>query len=697
MGIFQQFPYSNFHEMNLDQIIKIMREMQDEWAETKTEWASYKDFIDNYFANLNLDEETEKALRALIADGTLDPVIDPVIIAEVDAWLSDHITQPTTPAIDTSLSIAGAGADAKTTGQIVFDLMNTASYDYLYNSARSGATQSGITFAWTDHDCTITGTSSNQVFNNIFASLNSIPAYMTKGKDYYVEFDGENVEIEILQMTSGGGIAATLYRGYKGGWFSLPAVMDGLVIRLLVRNGVTVNETVHPRICNYYSNEKIRELIEDETLSYKGPVDFNTDLNTLGNGYWLLASSRNYSNNPLDPLTYGTLLCFKEAPNVTFQIAYAANNGNCYVRHWINNAYTSWLSIGGSGGGNNYTFNEYNNTYNVTATPTITSDSNSFLQATGDNTDVTTSIVTLLNNTGVCRLGKGDYYVNNLVMPDNTMIIGSGRASRIILKNTGDGHAIRMGSRCIVQDLTVAGSTSDISLSSVVTNRHGILWQGSYTQDQNSPQLSKISGVYIENFTGGGITCYDTGYGVANSIEVVNTTITKCNAGINISYFSEFNKFTNVKAILNYYGCINNGGNNNFVNCDFSGNKLGFLMDNQNNQSPNNSHGSVVGCLFNHSDANLGTGIRVLNCDNGYTFTGCQIFYSKIEIQNSDGIIVADSVFGQSNCNITISGGNTVLFANNMYQGAPTISVVGNTKVHFVNCYVRDTGALVSN
>ena len=71
MGIFQQFPYSNFHEMNLDQIIKIMREMQDEWSNTKTEWASYKDFIDNYFANLDLDEETEKALKNLLDAGEL--------------------------------------------------------------------------------------------------------------------------------------------------------------------------------------------------------------------------------------------------------------------------------------------------------------------------------------------------------------------------------------------------------------------------------------------------------------------------------------------------------------------------------------------------------------------------------------------------------------------------------------------------
>lgn len=40
----------------------------------------------------------------------------------VAAWLAEHITQPTTPAIDTSLSVAGAAADAAATGDAVGDL-----------------------------------------------------------------------------------------------------------------------------------------------------------------------------------------------------------------------------------------------------------------------------------------------------------------------------------------------------------------------------------------------------------------------------------------------------------------------------------------------------------------------------------------------------------------------------------------------
>jgi hypothetical protein len=208
-----------------------------------------------------------------------------------------------------------------------------------------------------------------------------------------------------------------------------------------------------------------------------------------------------------------------------------------------------------------------------------------------------------------------------------------------------------------------------------------------------------ISDVVIRNFTGGGITCYDTGYGTFNHLECCNVFIRECDAGINISYWSEFHKFTNVRTYNCYYGCINNGGNNVFVNCDFSTCKLGFLMDNSQNQSPNNSHGSAIGCVFNHTDSNNGTGIKILNCDNGFIFTGCQIFYSKIDIEDSEGIVISSSNFGKNNCNIIISGGGAILFNGNMHEGAPSsgtwISITNNQNVHFANCYNKTTGAVV--
>lgn len=117
MGIFRQFPYSNFHDMNMDTVLRIMREMQDEWAATKAEWASYKEFIDNYFNNLDVSAEVLAALRIFAADGTLNKIMDPVIASETSNWLAEHISATAgETVIDTSLTVAGAAADAKAAG-----------------------------------------------------------------------------------------------------------------------------------------------------------------------------------------------------------------------------------------------------------------------------------------------------------------------------------------------------------------------------------------------------------------------------------------------------------------------------------------------------------------------------------------------------------------------------------------------------
>lgn len=115
MGIFRQFPYSDFHDMNMDMILRIMREMQDEWEATKTEWASMQDFINNYFANLNVSAEISDKINSMVADGSFNTVVDPVIIEQVVAWLNEHIT-PTTPIVDATLSISGQAADSKVVG-----------------------------------------------------------------------------------------------------------------------------------------------------------------------------------------------------------------------------------------------------------------------------------------------------------------------------------------------------------------------------------------------------------------------------------------------------------------------------------------------------------------------------------------------------------------------------------------------------
>jgi len=420
------------------------------------------------------------------------------------------------------------------------------------------------------------------------------------------------------------------------------------------------------------------------------------DLNDVTEtGTWILIDTNSYTNVP-----GGSIAGFLRVSNIginnwVLQEFIGFSNANFYKRKFrAGITIEDWTQISGSG----TIINNYN-TYEVTATPTITTDTNQFLSATGDTTDRTLDILTMLQTTGVCRLGPGDFYVDGIEMPDNTQIIGSGPTTKVYLIAGANKFAIKMRKHCAVKNFALIGASSHTPASTVGT-RHGILWEGNYSETESSaqqPNQGVVDTMWISNFAGGGITCTNTGYATDKAIECTDCWITACDAGINISYWSEFHKFTNVRTAGCWYGCINNGGNNVFVNCDFSGCKEGFLMDNSLNQSPNNSHGSCVGCVFNHSNSNAGVGIRILGCANGFVFIGCQIFFSQIVIENSEGVTFSACNYGNVNCDISIDGGGAILFIGNMHQATPAISVVNNTHVVFANCYVRSTGAAVTN
>lgn len=433
-------------------------------------------------------------------------------------------------------------------------------------------------------------------------------------------------------------------------------------------------------------------------LRYKGVMastDFNDETET---GIKTVSSGTTYANAPF--VGAGFLWVVNCSTSV-LQLMYDFSGNQLYKRRRnIQSVWSSWARIGGGDVTNQYTFNQYTNTYNVTSTPTITTGTNNYLASTGDTTDRTADIAAMLTQTGICNLGPGLFVVNNLSMPKNTALLGSGPKTELRLAGTADGYAVKMSDYCQVSDLTISGAAADITLPETVGGRHGILWQGNYTENHNGnlqPKQGLVSDVAICRMTGGGITCYDTGYSTFNNLCVVNAQIRNCGAGINVSYWSEFHKFTNCRCFGCLYGCINNGGNNMFVNCDFSSCQNGFLMDNSQGQSPNNAHGACIGCIFHHTANNTGVGIKILNCDNGYIFDGCQIGFSRTIIEDSVGIVFSNTFFGQAtNCDITITGGGAITFANNMHIAKPPITVTNNANVHFVNCYVASTGAVVS-
>ena len=144
MGVFRQFPYSNFHEMNMDEIIKIVKNMLEEWAQYYAEWDAWmnqmnddwsnyqevmneawqnmQDFINNYFDNLDVQTEINNKINSMVRTGEFADIVAPYIPPRVTEWLEANITEPTGVVIDTSLTVSGACADAKATGDAINDL-----------------------------------------------------------------------------------------------------------------------------------------------------------------------------------------------------------------------------------------------------------------------------------------------------------------------------------------------------------------------------------------------------------------------------------------------------------------------------------------------------------------------------------------------------------------------------------------------
>lgn len=126
-----------------------------------------QDYVNNYFDNLDVQEEINNKLDDMASDGTLSTMIrtiaTPMIPELVEDWLEENI-EPTTPAVDRSLSVSGAAADAKVTGDnfrnvrdtfnelgvIFYNLFNPDNLHIGYYLAGTGGLIENANFATTD-------------------------------------------------------------------------------------------------------------------------------------------------------------------------------------------------------------------------------------------------------------------------------------------------------------------------------------------------------------------------------------------------------------------------------------------------------------------------------------------------------------------------------------------------------------------
>lgn len=341
----------------------------------------------------------------------------------------------------------------------------------------------------------------------------------------------------------------------------------------------------------------------------------------------------------------------------------------------------------------NNNFYNYENTYNVTATPEITADEVYYLAPSEDpTTDRTADIAAVLAANHIVKLGSGTYRVRNLDLTDNDTIIGCGNNTVIELDpDASVGYAIKLSWYNRVENVMISGGDTDYHLIEEAGYRYGIMFEGNVTPSgvlTDLPRYCDISNVFIKNFSGAGIECRNSGTPEFTNLQIVNCRMMWNHIGIDIARRSEYHNIANCSINDNYIGIVNNGGNNTFTNCNITRNVTGILMDNSSGDMYNNSHGAYIGCKINHNGANNdGYAVRMNGMENGMIFSGCNIWYGAIEIVNCRGVIMNNMNCGNQSINVRNS--STLILTGNMYLNPPTVNKDANCTVVFNNCYTQ--------
>ena len=75
MGIFRQFPYTNFHDINLDWIISKVKELIQSNQDMINDFNELKTYVENYFINLNVPEVLQEVIQELIDSGEMCQIV----------------------------------------------------------------------------------------------------------------------------------------------------------------------------------------------------------------------------------------------------------------------------------------------------------------------------------------------------------------------------------------------------------------------------------------------------------------------------------------------------------------------------------------------------------------------------------------------------------------------------------------------
>lgn len=123
------YPYTDLHEMNADYLLQQMQQLIAAWAETKGEWDEtklawadteeawndLKTYVEDFFDNLDVQQEVNNKIDAMILDGTFQQMLHDVID---DIGIDAAPTQNSTKLVESGGVWSGLNGILTTIGDI---------------------------------------------------------------------------------------------------------------------------------------------------------------------------------------------------------------------------------------------------------------------------------------------------------------------------------------------------------------------------------------------------------------------------------------------------------------------------------------------------------------------------------------------------------------------------------------------------